>query len=297
MHHRKVKDLRREYADIVYEVLTLGDKTAPRGIPTHEILNYVMTFDDARNCTFPSGIGRLVSPRVLAAEGMQWLGGVSDLAQLESVSAKFLEYSDDGTRLYGAYGPRSHKGLWRAIRLLYNDPDTRQAVVSIWSHDELHSTRDLPCTVSWSFIIRRGRLHMTTFMRSNDVWTGLAYDVPIMARIQTAMAWALGVDVGSYTHHAQSMHIYESDLAGLDSLQSVILEVDEPPFFDDIGNVHHLPSQRWKYVVEWAIDAAQGASHLPPAFDWYSRQLAATEHHPYFCDRCRYYTPAVCECE
>src|SRR5262245_3758147 len=150
---------------------------------------------------------------------MQCIAGVSDLEQLRGVSAgRFGNYSDDGTRLHGAYGPRTAAGLARVVETLSIDHDSRQAVVPVWNgREDLHS-KDVPCTLSWSFRLRANRLNMTTVMRSNDVWRGLAYDIPAMVRLQSAVAWALGARMGTYVHHAQSLHLYEADATSIGDL-------------------------------------------------------------------------------
>ena len=57
------------------------------------------------------------------------------------------------------------------VDLLKNQPDTRQAVITILDmkeHDEF--TYDTPCTYAIQFTIVHGRLDMCVTMRSNDLW-------------------------------------------------------------------------------------------------------------------------------
>ena len=298
MQQMQMTDLRCQYADLVDVLIDEGEVVSPRGVVTHEIRDFVLTFEDARMCTFPAGIGRGVSHKVLAAEMMQWIAGVSDLAQLKSVAAAFSRFTDDGNTLYGAYGPRTFRGMGRAIDLLSADPFSRQATVPIWRATEVVSTADLPCTVSWSFLIRRNKLHMSTYMRSNDVWTGVAYDVPIMARIATGVAWALGVEVGSYTHHAQSMHIYHSDVEKRDSLFDEPGAVIEPPFFDQLPLECDDASIRWEALRNWAYAAMFSAPGMPDEVRYYGEQLVDTERGRFFCSKCRYFVEnaSLCRC-
>ena len=72
-------------------------------------------------------------------------------------------------------------------------------------------TNDLNCTVCLQFIVRDEKLYCTTYMRSNDLWLGFPYDVFQFTCIQIRMAMELGLDIGSYTHIAGSLHIYERD--------------------------------------------------------------------------------------
>jgi thymidylate synthase len=296
MHHYRIVrggTLREHYSDLVNHIIENGRPQSPRGVPTREITNFTLELESAESATFLNGIGRNASQDVLAAELMQWAAGVSDLKQLVAASPVFAKFSDDGDRLYGAYGPRAYSGLRRAVQMLSEDPSSRQATVSIWSNLESTRTRDLPCTISWSFMIRDGKLHMTTYMRSNDVWTGVTYDVPSMARIQSMMAWALGVELGSYTHIAQSMHIYESDFFAAAKLHDPTDVVVDPPFFHHVlARSEQTPTERWETMTSWCEAALAGAA-AAYEFEPYAARLLKLGQNPHKCHACRYRLPQV----
>jgi hypothetical protein len=77
-------------------------------------------------------------------------------------------------------------------------------------------SKDVPCTISIQLLIRDRKLHMIVNMRSNDVVWGLPYDVFSFTCLQEAFLYMLqerGVpvdDLGSYHHHAGSLHIYDT---------------------------------------------------------------------------------------
>ena len=48
-------------------------------------------------------------------------------------------------------------------------------------------------------------------MRSNDLWLGFPYDVFQFTCLQVRMAMELGLDIGTYTHIAGSLHLYARD--------------------------------------------------------------------------------------
>jgi thymidylate synthase len=52
---------------------------------------------------------------------------------------------------------------------------------------------------------------MTTYMRSNDLWMGFPNDVFQFTCMQIWLAMRLGVKLGTYTHIAGSLHLYERD--------------------------------------------------------------------------------------
>jgi thymidylate synthase len=294
-----IHDMSKDYLDFVDLLTDKGEHVSPRGMGTYELENVTLVFDDPRPAC-PVGIGRKYSHGILAAETMQWLAGVSDLRQLDSVSkGRFSAYADRDDALYGAYGPRTYYGFERAVKILAEDLDSRRAVVNLWSLEESTLTNDLPCTLSWGFLIRDGRLNMTTTMRSNDAFTGVTYDVPAMTRIQSAVAWALGVDIGRYTHVVHSMHLYEQNLPAIEAMGPGQDDHEQPPLLSDNLDedlqergtfVGSDPSTRWRFIRDLlAGGAVAGDTNLPSSFEWFARNLRGSSRNPYFCPKCRYY--------
>lgn len=293
MKVRQIDDMGQDYLDLIDWVTNVGEHTSPRGMGTSEIENVALVLPNPR-LALPVGIGRKFSHGILAAETMQWLAGISDLKQLDSVSrGKFSNFADDPNFLYGAYGPRAWLGLESVVRVLGDDPDSRRAVVSLWSHVESEKTNDLPCTVNWGFRIRDGRLNMTTSMRSNDVYTGVTYDVPAMTRIQSAVAWALGVETGTYTHIAYSFHLYDRDAEAVSNMRQGGDAHEQPPLLSDgLPDIPGSPLDRWRYLRDTLAHGAYlGDESLPDSFEWYAQRLRGSERHQVFCDSCRYYLP------
>lgn len=113
--------------------------------------------------------------------------------------------------------------LSAAIMTLREKPESRQVIVSLWdSGDSLHAyfgdKRDLPCTLTWQFLSRSGKLHMIVTMRSNDVFLGLPYDVYCFTSMQQLVANACGLQIGTYHHRVGSLHVYEKDISKVDNI-------------------------------------------------------------------------------
>jgi len=74
------------------------------------------------------------------------------------------------------------------------------------------------------FLIRDNKLDCYCFMRSNDIWLGLPYDVAFFTLVHEIVYTALvdilrnDLQLGSYFHHATSLHVYERDYAGLEKV-------------------------------------------------------------------------------
>ena len=99
------------------------------------------------------------------------------------------------------------------IDLLKNEPDTRQAVITILDmkeHDEF--TYDTPCTYAIQFTIVHGRLNMCITMRSNDLWYGFCNDQYQFSMLQEMISNELKIEMGTYYHFAHNMHLYNDKI-------------------------------------------------------------------------------------
>jgi len=106
-----------------------------------------------------------------------------------------------------------NKQIDYVYELLLNQPDTRQAVITILDmkeHDKF--TYDTPCTYAIQFTIVNGRLDMCVTMRSNDLWYGFCNDQYQFSKLQELMAYRLNIDTGVYYHFAHNMHLYNDKI-------------------------------------------------------------------------------------
>lgn len=203
-----VHNLRQGYVHVVRTVLEQGTLVRPRGALTVEVEAAQIVVEDPLD-VLPTGVGRRVAVRFALVEALQLIGQCTRPELTQAINPNVAQFMDGG-EFYGAYGPRVN---WvSAVERLREDPDSRQAVGLIWRpEDAFAETRDLPCTVALQWLIRDGRLDAFTYMRSNDVWWGLAYDAFQFTQLQVTLANVLGVKPGIYVHNATSLHLYERD--------------------------------------------------------------------------------------
>jgi thymidylate synthase len=215
----ELKDGVNGYVDLVKHVLNNGQEVAPRGMKTREIEDAVIHIDNIYD-TLPVGVGRGTVPGIGAVEACQLLSGTSYPSLVIAIGPQFANYTENNGLFHGAYGLRTRGQYDVIIERLKQDPDSRQAVVTIWNpqFDLQPGKRDYPCTVLHQFRIRNNKLNMSVYMRSNDVWLGAAYDFFQFTRVQLAMASVLGVEPGTYAHHVGSLHIYEQHYEAADKL-------------------------------------------------------------------------------
>lgn len=236
------------YVDLVQHVLKHGKETAPRGMKTREIEDAIIRIDDVYN-TLPLNINRGTVPGIGAVEACQLMSGTSFPDLVIAIGPQFKNYAEDNGVFHGAYGPRTNGQYEVIIDRLKADPDSRQAVATIWNpqYDLQPQKRDYPCTILHQFRIRDNKLNMSVYMRSNDVWLGAAYDFFQFTRVQIAMASVLGIEPGKYAHHVGSLHIYEQHYAAADRLKKTDKKVDIPVItgrtWNEVKSSAFLPMQ------------------------------------------------------
>lgn len=180
-----------------------------------EVINAVTIIEDPTRNFISSPIRKLPI-RYAVGELMWYLSGSNKVSDISKFSPIWEKLSDNGETVNSAYGHRIFHHFdfnqWDYVKeLLAKDPNSRQAVIHIKDANN-KPTKDMPCTIALQFMLRDGKLHLTTYMRSNDIWMGFPYDVFCFTSMQIKMAFELGVDIGTYTHVATSLHLYERDL-------------------------------------------------------------------------------------
>lgn len=229
--------------------ITCGERYAPRDVPVREVpFPVTLTLTDVHRPFILDPIRR-VNYRFGFAEAAWILAGSDDAQAIGRFNKTMLNFSDDERTLWGAYGPRLMGQLDHVVSTLRRDPDSRQAVVTTWrpqvnfvqttTEGMFGSTsairagvvassirynhlpewdgsswrsRDIPCTVAWHFQVRDGRLNLTVFMRSHDVWLGMPYDILSFTTVQRVVASMLGIEAGRYNHVLSNLHLYETNL-------------------------------------------------------------------------------------
>jgi len=198
-------------------VLNHGREQSPRGQLTREVLGVSIELPGPHD-VMPTGIGRpKLLPAIGVAEGLQNIAGLPCPGLMARISKFFAAPTSRWDAGIPTYAERlqTNDQLASVVRKLEADPDSRQAVATIWqSYDlELGQAHNL-CTLSLHFLVRptdehEAALHMFVTMRSNDAWYGLCYDLHQFGMVQLAVANALGLPAGPYVHTAHSMHLYE----------------------------------------------------------------------------------------
>lgn len=131
---------------------------------------------------------------------------------------RYKDESEDNRTIYGAYGPRlfSMRGqdqIQNVVNLLKHKPESKRAVIQVFDAGDISAVRkEIPCTCTLQFMIRRGQLDMFTTMRSNDALIGLPHDIFAFTMMQEIVGRTLGCEIGTYRHFTASLHLYNAQL-------------------------------------------------------------------------------------
>lgn len=146
------------------------------------------------------------------------------------------------------------------INLLKTDPDTRRAVLSIYSWPNcLENPKDVPCTFSIQFFVRENKLLCNVAMRSNDLILGTCNDVFQFTMLQELLLIELrqdpqfeNLELGPYVHYAGSLHIYERHFP---MVEKILTEPRADPSMSDLKSMTPFGAD-WDYETwEWPAQA------------------------------------------
>jgi thymidylate synthase len=145
---------------------------------------------------------------------------IGDPRALEQYRQEMLDGILDFEVALGNWEYTYHLRMVRQIPWLIDElrrnPYSRRAVIGI--RDEADNTSASPaCLQTLHFMLRDGLLHCKALFRSNDAAKAAFMNAFALIMLQEQIAEAVGVGVGSYTHRANSFHVYERDYKMFDA--------------------------------------------------------------------------------
>jgi thymidylate synthase len=156
---------------------------------------------------------RKLSLKYLIGEISWYMSGSNKVADIAKYAKMWNYLTDDGETVNSAYGYRifhrfGFDQLQYAIEKLKKNPYDRQAVIHIKEASNA-PTKDMPCTCLIQFTCQNGRLNAHTYMRSNDIWLGLPYDMAFFCVLLQIVSKETGLETGMYYHTVGDLHLYE----------------------------------------------------------------------------------------
>lgn len=204
------------WIDLLKDLLSNGEMVSPRAYPTIELQHRTIQINMEKPVLrIPT---RKLNYRFMAAEAHWILTGDDRVSTIVPYNGNLLQFSDDGERFFGAYGPKILGQLDYVIEKLILDGSSRQAGLTIWRENPPR-TKDVPCTVAIFFSLRNGKIDTHVFMRSSDAWLGVPYDVFNFSTVTYLVCALLNerkmdggyVTPGDLYLTAASSHLYLSD--------------------------------------------------------------------------------------
>jgi len=192
-----------------------GNEVSSNGTNQTELLfrSICITDPTSLSIAHPS---RKFNPAYSVLEFLWYLSAHKKTNNIGKCANIWLRIQDEQNEVESNYGSYILGKQWDWILdELKNDRDSRRCTIVI--HQPYHKTKnskDLPCTQYLQFFIRDNKLHLGVNMRSNDIVYGFCNDVFNFALFQQLMLNELkpiypSLELGSYYHHAGSLHIYD----------------------------------------------------------------------------------------
>lgn len=214
IHHGqtlRVNNVAEAYPKLVTDLHAFGDVVNPRNEPTRELRNIAVHAQNPRKRMFFRPGFNLA---FCLQECFAYWNGLNP-GYVDRYNTNMKMFMSDGKLNGSAYGDRLrntiHDQIDRILDQLSRSESTRRAVAVIHQPDQEQYTDgiDVACTLYLHFIVRDGKLHVTSNMRSQDIYWGYTYDVVAFQWLQEVIAGILDLDLGTFTHQMNSLHYYE----------------------------------------------------------------------------------------
>lgn len=285
-----MRNIRREPTPFDDEYIRIGKELIDNGLWTLNtrtgkrcltVLGGMMKFD-LSNGEFPLLTTKEVYYKPLIAELIGFIRGYDNAKDFRDLgcniwnananeTAEWLNNEnrkgvDDLGRIYGvqARGWRTLDGsnvdqLKTVIEKISMGIDDRRLIVSHWNAGELDQMALPPCHLLYQFSILDNKLHLTMYQRSADYPLGVPFNIASYALLLILVARITNMEVGTFTHFLNNIHIYE-DQVELFKRQLTRIPYKAPKIHinNDIKSLADL--ETWVTVDDFEI---QGYTHHP----------------------------------
>lgn len=220
----------KQLQDLMREILwDGGDEMDRTGVGTRSILGAKVQFDLADG--FPAVTTKRLAFRAVVGELLWFIRGGNNVNDLREITygkgsdkktiwddnyenqAKALGYSNGYLgKIYG-HQWRNFNGvdqLARVIQQIKDTPNSRKMIVSAWNASDIDTMALEPCHVLFRFSVKGGRLNLTWYQRSCDIFLGEPFNIASYAILLTMVANITGYAPGILTGLLDDVHIYSN---------------------------------------------------------------------------------------
>ena len=264
------------------EIIEYGEHVNSKRGSNIEITQFAATLLNPRIRTSMSLDRKLVKSKF--AEFAWYLSKGQDKDFITPYILLYNQEEQKDNKILGAYGPKifnstedSKSQYERVIEQIVNRKATKHAYIAISDAID-YKFRDQefsspPCTIGLHFYVRNEKLNLVVYMRSNDAYLGLPHDLFCFTMLQELIALKTNLALGTYTHYATSMHVYEKDVEKIcNYLAEGLQEPIEMPLM--VGG-----SEKMLELVSSEFDPRTDQSHFQDLDDyWKDFSLFSIKH-------------------
>lgn len=212
-----------QYLDLLQELVKSGVPKPDRtGVGTHSLFGRQMRFDLSEE--FPLLTTKKIHFRSVAYELLWFLSGGRNVQYLNEAGVSIWdEWADPQTGdlgpIYGAQW-RSWTGadgeaidqMAQVVEEIRTDPHSRRLVVSAWNVTDLPEMALPPCHVLFQFYVVGGKLSLSLYQRSADIFLGVPFNIASYALLLRMTAQVTGLEPGEFIHNLGDVHLYRNHL-------------------------------------------------------------------------------------
>ncbi len=189
-----------------------------------------------------------------------FIGGPKELEQYrQEMLDGILDFEIERGNWEYTYHSRMAEQIPFILRDLRRNPSSRRAVIDIrdWKHDAAEGNENPACLQHIQYFIRDDKLHCKVLFRSNDACKATFMNAFALIMLQQRIANELGVEMGTYSHRANSFHCYEKDFPMLEGYVKRINAAE------DDSDITYDYEDVWKPMMEgYQAEIAQMVEEL-----------------------------------
>jgi len=283
----QAKTFASAYEELLYKLLNDPEYvTQPRDMKINEICDVSISIENPLSCLYSNPL-RSSQFKYIAAEFLWYFMGRNDVEYISKYAKFWDSIKNDDCTVNSSYGhllfnnKNEHNVTqyqW-ALGSLAQDKDSRQAVLhfNLPIHQR-HGNKDFVCTMYGIFQIRNNKLNFTVSMRSNDVILGLPTDIAFFAILQSQMLKHLRhhagypeLEMGKYTHIANSSHIYERHF---EIAKRMITQRFEPLTIPEVNlNLINIDGSPTDQLITLFNSQEEPTQLVDPLYDWILKNI------------------------
>lgn len=221
---------------LMYEAVRNGVVQQVRGQEVRNVRNLTICLNMVEGGVFTNFKARNFNLHYAKREWIWYLGADPYDDSIEKYASMWKKLQQPDGSYYSNYGQymfgpdpnvtfQTPSQFDYVVDTLKKDEFSRRASMMLLHREHLFGgNSDVVCTYAINFAIEDSRLHMTVMMRSNDVIFGFTNDAFCFSQLYEFVYKRLSdekypyLQYGTYTHMANSMHVYQRHFEMIDKI-------------------------------------------------------------------------------